>query len=488
MAALTGAIFDAFADPERILDPEYRQAVRSLAGGSELLAPVLRLLEEMALVGGFDPHEVLDLHRISEPMQQALVGEITPGEQPVHITVTQEYPSEAPRGSTGLPFLLRASQRAETPIHLAPAEDHTIRIEVAPHGAVSFNAEQFQMLTVGPAGTIAAPVRFRPARVVLNRSTRTLRFYLGRFEDSNTPMPVRVRLPVPRQNENQEVRASLEVSMRWPHLRVRDLRNMDLANRMLREGGLLMELLVEQGNQLLGRTRHTRSETGLFPIGVWQGERLRGLTGLDGDQPVPLFVPPATLTGLVGVDSAHREEQSQQLRTTAAAARPEITSAVLLFQEVGGSVIDEQFLRFLPGRGFAPPKLTLPPGTTITQEEFEQRWQAGLEHFEVRMFIGEDVNEIAGRLRAWAGNPQDPFPIVYDPQRLPTAATRTCLSFSFFPRIDRVWHLEHPVQIGLRPTTRAEAYQQEAVYWRSHNDERRAALAEEIMRRKGEAG
>ena len=222
---------------------------------------------------------------------------------PVHITVTQEHPSEAPGGSTGLPYLLRASQRAETPIQLAPAEDHTIRIEVAPRGAVSFNAEQFQMLTVGPAGTIAAPVRFRPARIVLNRSTRTLRFYLGRFEDSNTPMPVRVRLPVPRQNENQEVRASLAVSMRWPHLRVRDLRNMDLANRMLREGGLLMELLVEPGNQLLGRTRLTRSERGLFPMGVWQGERLRGLTGLDGDQPVPLFVPPATLTGLVGVDS-----------------------------------------------------------------------------------------------------------------------------------------------------------------------------------------
>ena len=96
MAALTGAIFDAFADPERILDPEYRQAVRNLASGSELLAPVLRLLEEMALVGGFDPMKSSictgSQNRCSKPWSVKL----TPGEQPVHITVTQEHPSEAP--------------------------------------------------------------------------------------------------------------------------------------------------------------------------------------------------------------------------------------------------------------------------------------------------------------------------------------------------------------------------------------------------------
>jgi hypothetical protein len=60
------------------------------------------------------------------------------------------------------------------------------------------------------------------------------------------------------------------------------------------------------------------------------------------------------------------------------------------------------------------------------------------------------------------------------------------------PSLASIWGekaigMPRPGQSGLTPTTVAEEYQQEAVYWRSRDGERKAALAGQIMRRTREA-
>src|SRR5207248_10938979 len=66
LAALTGAFYDLHADPNRLLDRRLRVAVRALAGSDPSTASALRLLEEMALLGGFTGEQVRDAYNLSE--------------------------------------------------------------------------------------------------------------------------------------------------------------------------------------------------------------------------------------------------------------------------------------------------------------------------------------------------------------------------------------------------------------------------------------
>jgi hypothetical protein len=61
--------------------------------------------------------------------------------------------------------------------------------------------------------------------------------------------------------------------------------------------------------------------------------------------------------------------------------------------------------------------------------------------------------------------------------------TRSVLSIRFPRTRARGWHLDRAIIFEFRPVNQVEAYQLEAAYWRSVNDERRAELAEEIRAR-----
>jgi hypothetical protein len=56
--ALTGALIDMHSDPERLLEDPVRSAVRALAVNNETVFPTIRLLEELALIGGFTQEQL----------------------------------------------------------------------------------------------------------------------------------------------------------------------------------------------------------------------------------------------------------------------------------------------------------------------------------------------------------------------------------------------------------------------------------------------
>jgi hypothetical protein len=143
--------------------------------------------------------------------------------------------------------------------------------------------------------------------------------------------------------------------------------------------------------------------------------------------------------------------------------------------------VDERFLRFLPLDCFAAPSIEA--NQTMSPEEFTRRWEAGDEEFLVPAYFQSDVHDLSQGLREWCRSPSGEFPFRFEPNAVNAPVTRTVLNIRFPRTRDRGWHFDRPIIFEFRPVNRAEAYQLEATYWRSVNDNRRAELADEIRAR-----
>jgi hypothetical protein len=479
-AALSGALFDVHADPERLLDRRLRAALQVLAGPNSAIIPTLRLLEELALVGGFTAEQVQEAHTISEAAQQVL-QEAIPRDQPViHIGLTQTLPGDVPVATTHLPRLLLASRRAGTPILLTNAPGQTLDFQVTPEAALPAPVAAKFMLGVGPAELLpGGPVRL-PARIEVSRPSRTVRFYLGRFGTAGpTPYPVVVTLPPPpRSGERPTV--SFGAFIQWPEVTVRDLRLLDTANQIIRRDRGSVELLMEDNGALLA-SMSTHGGSELFRLGSWTTDVLRGFRGLDGNLPAPLFIPVQRIAEIGCLSASDRNAAWRQLRETPPDGPHRVCSLFLRVTTDTGRPIEERFLRFFPFNIFPAP--TIERNETMSAEEFTRRWEAGDDDFLLTAYFQTEVQDLSQALSEWCRSPAGEFPFRFEPNVVNSPVTRSVLSIRFPRTRSRGWHLDRAIIFEFRPVNQAEAYQLEAAYWRSVNDERRAELAEEIRAR-----
>jgi hypothetical protein len=483
LAALTGALFDLHAAPVRLLDRRLRAAVRSLAGSEPATLSTIRLLEEMALVGGLTHEQVLAAHNLSEAARQALDTGLADGQREVHVGLTQTVPADAPATTTYLPRLLLAGRRAVIPILLTKVPGHALDLRVTPAGALPVPPDDSFVLGVGPGMEFLGPARL-PARVEVNRTARTIRFYLSRFSAAcPSPSPVVVRLPLPPQ-AGERPAVQFGATIHWPKLTVRDLRALEAAAQLLRTGAGRVELLVEESGALLA-SMNPRGSGELFRLGRWTAEVLRGCRGLDVNLPAPLFVPVEQIAAFGRQTASERQARWQALREVPEQDRPLHCSVYLRIANAAGLPVDETFLRFLPGHFFSAP--TVEPGGAMSQEDFERLWQAGAEDFLLTGFFETDIHDLAQCLRDWCRNPGDEFPFRLESGGVPSPLTRSALAIRFLPITDRIWHRDQPVVFEFRPISPQEAHALEADYWRSVNDDRRAELADEIRARLEEA-
>jgi hypothetical protein len=479
LATLTGALYDIHADPNRLLDGRLRGAVRTLAGSDPATVSTIRLLEEMALVGGFTPEQVLDAFNLSEAGRQVVDTLGNTGRE-VEISLTQTLPRDAPAATTQLTRLLLAGRRADTTILLAGTPGHALELQVSPEGTLPASPGDSFMLGVGPSPGAPIGPPHLAGRVEVNRTAHTIRFYLSRFSAvCPNPRPLVVRLPLPpRLGEGSAV--EFGTNIHWPKLTIRDLRAMEAAGQVLRSGNARVELLAEESGALVAGMS-PRGGDHLFLLGRWTAEVLRGFRGLDGDLPVPLFVPVERIAEFGRHSASERLALWQALRDVPVQDWPLHCSLYLRIANAAGLPVDESFLRFLPGHFFSAP--TLDPGGSVSQDEFEARWQAGAEDFLMTSYFETDIFDLAQLLREWCRNPRAQFPIRLGSEDVPSPLTRSVLAIHFLRITDRIWHRDQPVVFELRPVNRQEAYALEAGYWRSVNDTRRAELADEIRAR-----
>lgn len=311
-----------------------------------------------------------------------------------------------------------------------------------------------------------------------------MRFYLGRFGNTGAaPYPTVVTIPAPPPQGGQQT-VTFGVTVQWPNLTVRDLRGLETAGQVLRSGGATVELLLEETGEMLSSMK-TKSSSELFHMGVWNADLIRGLRGVDGDLPAPLFVPVEQLAECGRMSAADRSRWWLSRRETGQTSRAESCALFLRIVTPAGMAIEERFLKFLSRNPFGVPSIG--PGGTFTQDELDRRWNGGEEEFLITAYFEPDVYEMARLLREWCRNPRSDFPFKFHfgPASVPSPLARTGLSVVFPRALDRVWHRERQVIFELRPVSRGEAYELEATYWRNSGHPGRAELAEEIRARIG---
>jgi hypothetical protein len=479
-AALCGVLFDLYADPERLLDRRLRSAVHELGDPNAVIVPTLRLLEEMALVGGFTTEQVVEAHSISDAARQALSAAYRGPEPTIQIGLSQSVPAEAPAQSTHLPRLLLASQRAGTPILFTNAPGHELDLQVSPEAGLPTPANDGLLFGVGPGEPIGGSLSRLPARIEISRSSRTVRIYLGRYNaDGPTSYPLVVTLPaLPRSGELPTV--NLGAFIQWPELTVRNLRSLDAANQLIRSGRASLELLVEDTSGLVAAMDAPRGGD-LFRLGPWTPDVLRGLRNLDGNLPAPLFVPRARIMDLAHLSASEREAAWLQLRGAPSGGAPRNSSLFFRMSTDTGRPTEERFLRFLPFDVFPAP--TIENNETMTPEEFKRRWELADGNFVITAYFQSDVYDLCQSLRDWCRSPSGAFPFRFERDAVDSPLTRSALNIRFLGARSRVWHVDRPIIFEFRPVNRAEAYEREATYWRSVKDERRAELADEIRGR-----
>lgn len=488
-AVITGALFDLHEDPNRILDVELRAAVRSLSASDSMALQNIRLIEELALVSGFTPAQLSAAHDISDAAREILELETNAAPAGFNVTINQKIPAGAPAVTSQLPNLLLASIRSNIPIMLAAAPDHGLNIninELTP-GMHPFPDQQPTMIGIGPGVPRHVGPRHLPARFQLSRNTRTLRLFIGRFDSiGNSQYPLIVCLPPPPScSVGETVSITFTFLTQWPKLTIRDLRGLEAAQRMFRNDRASIELVLEENGAIFG-SMISNSPSELCDLGIWNSDSIRALTHLDGELPVPLFVHPNQIIACSRMLADQRRAFWESLRGSAASTTlpRRIPCAVYLrLANTNGSVIEESFIRFFPDNLFSSPQIN--DGQHIQQAEVNAQWASGAVEFKMTSFFQQDVFELSRSLREWCQDPSTEFPFNFSfgPTSVRTPGTRTALTILFPIAENKIWHHQRAVIFEFRPISQAEAYELEAIYWRSCGQDARAALADEIRAR-----
>jgi hypothetical protein len=476
--ALTGALIDMHSDPERLLEDPVRSAVRALAVNNETVFPTIRLLEELALIGGFTQEQLSAAACPSEAAQEAFEDRHPPAGGQIHIHMTQSLPAGA-SGATQLPQLLLASHRAGTPILLTSADDHDLALRVEGDHEIAGRDTTGVTLGVGPAEADPRAAILLPARIEVNRTTRTIRLYMGQFSPVGpTAYPVIVRLPAPPL-PGQHPRGTFGVAIQWPELTVRDLRALDAANQAIRSGRARIEMILEEGDRLLG-SMDTVQGSGVFASGPDSAGTLRALRGVEGALHAPLQVPRETIAAIANMTASARSLHWQGVRANVA-EQPRISSVFLRMTTADGRPYEERFLRFFPFSFFPAP--TFEVDDSSKAEEVRRQWDEAESDFLITGFFCPDVHELKRELVNWFQDPSSDFPFRFMTGGTPEPVTRSKLTVRLLRSRDRIWHRDRPIIFEFRPVDRRESYEMEAAYWQSMGDSRRERLAREICDR-----
>jgi hypothetical protein len=475
-AVATGALMDFHTNPDRLLDAGARAAIRTLTIETKSISQNIRLLEELALVGGLT-HEQISAAAIPSKAAQDYMDKVFPAPNgPCHINVSQTVSAKA-GGTTHLPRLLLASQRAGTPILLAATSEYELTVTVSSDDESKTRDTRGAVLGMNPRGA-HPPASFKmPARIEVSRTTRTIRFYLGQFSvNEPTAYPVILTLPSPSE-QKQGQRSNFRVRLHWSELTVRDLRTVETANQVIRDSSARVELIIEKDGAVLG-TLTNPSGKKLF-VADDEISYQRALRGVDGALPAPFHIKDSILKEMENLGASERTLRWQEFRSDE--NKLKFSSIYIRLTNSEGQPLDEEFIRFFPFNLIPTPEFT--DTDQGTGAELQRQWTEAEQDFTITAYFAPDIHDLAQSIHAWCDKPADGFPFRFFGDPPPEPSTRSMITVRLLRRRDRTWYVDRPIIFDLRPVNEKESYQMEAEYWRKTGDERRAQLAQEICDR-----
>ncbi|HET6251183.1 MAG TPA: hypothetical protein VFE47_26105 [Tepidisphaeraceae bacterium] len=470
----TGALIDFHSNPDRLLDERVRASVKALVGPNLSATGEIRLLEELALVGGLS-HEQITSAMIPSAAHREFMENAGPqSSEPVHFTITQSVPIRA-EGKTHLPYLLFAGHRAGTPIFLAPSEEFKLRGSAEGDNKLAAAANGPFTLGVGPSSSAFGGPLKMPARLVVNEATRTIRLHVGAFScGAPTAYPIAVTLPIP--SGTPEIKGTASMLIQIPELTLGDLRAIEAANALAEQGNTRIEFFADSTWQIFATSKPFDARK-IFDLQYLEEILGTGFNGLDDRFLAPTLVPVETIREINRLPSDERAARWEAERSTAVVESRKAASLYLRLTTADGRCCDERFIRYLPFDVFSPPF----ERDENLAEAFD-KWTDGTGDFLFTAYFAADVHELASALVKWCADLGE-FPFKFR-DASPGPTTRSVLTMRVLARRDRTWHFDRPIIFEFRPVMRSEAYQMEADYWRSVGDDRRAGLAEELREAK----
>ena len=292
LAALTGATFDLFANPDLVLDRERRHAYRELAHTvASKIQETVRFLEELALVGGLSPEQVASIQIPSDAARKALGWNDVEDQPGVTVSVKQTIP-KATIGTSSMLHVVLAAQRAGVSVQLMAAPEHSLEVDASAFRDRIPGVSKVSFLEIGPA--LAASITFISfqARLAVDPVARTLRIYLKRFDrQREAQWPLRVQFGSPETDGNGSHFFSLSISIRWPFVAIDDLAAILSACQVGKTGEGQAQVLEDASGKLIS----SQSLSAVTPIlerlvPEWATQAMvEGLVTLGGASPVPLF-------------------------------------------------------------------------------------------------------------------------------------------------------------------------------------------------------
>ena len=295
-------------------------------------------------------------------------------------------------------------------------------------------------------------------------------------DNDRDDLPIIIGLPVAIMKAGGGT-AKTQIDYYWPAVTVELLDALDRMVEVSEHGDAEWKMVTAKDRRILGTQRFAKEEASNFIPRLFERQLLDFLRSISPKTPLPWFILDEELAELENEKSGKRKAIYDKYSNMDVDDKHQVTSVRLVTAAVDGRGIREEFLGFFPGGMFGPPAVDESGGSS--QEELNRKWENPSEPITLGASYANDHYELASEIRQWAEDPTKPFPLNITSGAPDSPIFKTQFELVNCPHADRLWYVECPVVMRLRPIRSVEQWRVEAGYWESIGEQGRASLLRE---------
>lgn len=475
IAATTGFMRDCLQNPDIILDTETRGAFRDVSRYSTTdFDGVVEFLEQLALIGGFDYGQLMEMVvDSSAPSSEEPLR--TTDDEPFKVHLTQKLENNQPAETTSFPYFLLAAGRSGTGVEFRCNYDSSISTDLSgeiPDDLDGIGDISPYRIQIRPAVGQRLPKVDLRAAVEVHRDRNTMRLVVQEPSHRANTMPIVIGRQSPFSEGHP---TTTQMSLYLPNVTVGNLSDLYYLEAAAHAGKTVSIQLALKNGTVIADSSQNDSDPFNFKVGLSRKLADR-LSAVDRDIPAPFFI---------GTQLIDRLEKSGELSQTIEQIRSELSesppleSFALVMQNESAQTFREEFLTVRSGISFPPP--VLGEEGRFTQAELDKMWNERSRRFAIAAKFREDSHALAKDFREWAEDATKPWPVAMAETNERIHQIKTKYFFIRGEIVDRFWYREAPNYIILRSATRRERLQTELNYWKDVGDNNRANLIEEKL-------
>lgn len=483
LAVLTGASLDLLRRPDLLLEKGFRQGVRGLSREVAANQPhFLRFIEELALIGGYSYAQVHDAMSHSESAKEEFeateaVKSDFPAKSPVKLRISQSIPPHLPSTSVSFPYLMLAGSRAGVTVEMLNTSEAPLKVNVECDSGHELPKSPPARIAIGP-GSPSLPGRL-DVRATFEYDAESHVGELSlRFPDdtSRGGLPLIVGLPVAAMKAGAGT-ATTQIGFYWPAVTAQLLAGLERMLEPCSTDAVEWRMMSAKDRRIIATQRFAREEAERLVPHPFTKEVLHFLCSMSSETPLPWWIPDDELTKLEEETLDEKVRIYEKYARMSVANKAKITSITMKCATVDGRELRDEFLGEFPRVAFGPPQIK--ETGDLKQQDFNERWENPTEQITMSASFTSDYYDLAKEIREWASDPSKPFPLNISDGPPPSPVFKTRFELVICPHIDRLWYVERPVILRVRPIQRREQWQVEASYWESIGDLDRAGLLQE---------